>query len=133
MYKNILTFFLIFLAVHILWEQFIFADGLKGPHNFIRHSEKKNMNVSLFSYPVLFFKKYISSIDSNRCPMYPSCSTYSLLCLKKHGSIIGWFMTCDRLLHEPDEIFLSKLIHINENYYYYDPVENNDFWWCKSK
>jgi len=85
-----------------------------------------------FGLFISFFKKYISAIDGDRCPMYPTCSQYSLLCLKKHGVMIGWIMTCDRLLHEGDEIYDAPIIQVYDNLRYYDPVENNDFWWYHS-
>ncbi len=78
---------------------------------------------------VELYRKYISPIDGKECPMYPSCSRYSLLCFEKHGPFIGWVMTCDRLLHERDEMCEALLIRINGVERFYDPVENNDFWW----
>jgi len=61
--------------------------------------------------------------------MYPSCSEYSLLCLKKHGAFVGWVMSCDRLLHEANEMRLAPLIYVNGEARFHDPIENNDFWW----
>jgi hypothetical protein len=40
-------------------------------------------------------------------------------------------MTFDRLIHESDEIRQAPLVKIYGAYRYYDPVENNDFWWSK--
>jgi len=132
MFKSIkMMFFLI--GILLLSDQIVLGKGLNGPDDFSKKSQKNNFDLSLFSYPILFFKRYISIIDGNRCPMYPSCSTYALLCLKKHGALLGWLMAFDRLLHEPDEIFLSKLVCDKENCYSYDPVENNDFWWYKNR
>jgi putative component of membrane protein insertase Oxa1/YidC/SpoIIIJ protein YidD len=78
---------------------------------------------------VIVHRSYISPIDGKTCPMYPSCSKYSLLCFEKHGLFIGWVMTCDRLLHEPDETGKAAVICINGVERFYDPLENNDFWW----
>ena len=61
--------------------------------------------------------------------MHPSCSRYSIDCFEKHGLIIGWMMTCDRLFHEPDDMEQAPMILVNGHYKFYDPVENNDFWW----
>lgn len=75
-------------------------------------------------------RKYISPIDGKNCPMYPSCSRYSLQCLNKHGLFVGWVMTCDRLLRcGRDELRLSPEIVVNDELLCYDPLENNDFWW----
>lgn len=75
------------------------------------------------------YRNYLSPIDGKTCPMYPSCSKYSLLCFEKHGLFVGWVMTCDRLLHEADEIRQAPIIYVNGVQRSYDPIENNDFWW----
>ena len=74
-------------------------------------------------------RNYLSPVDGKTCPMYPSCSKYSLLCFKKHGLFIGWVMTCDRLLHEADEMGNAHVICINGVEGFHDPIGNNDFWW----
>lgn len=78
-----------------------------------------------------FFKNYISPVDGDRCPCYPTCSQYSLEAIRKHGTLVGVVMTFDRLIHESDEIRTAPLIKIYDSYRYFDPVENNDFWWDK--
>lgn len=78
---------------------------------------------------VKVYRSYISPIDGKTCPMYPSCSKYSLLCFEKHGFFVGWVMTCDRLLHEADEMRKAPVICINGVERFHDPLENNDFWW----
>jgi len=75
------------------------------------------------------YQKYISPVDGDRCPSYPSCSRYAQEVFQKKGVLMGFVMTFDRLLHEADEIKQAPLIRVNESYRYYDPVENNDFWW----
>lgn len=81
-------------------------------------------------YPVKLFRKYISPVDGNRCPMYPSCSKYCLEVSQKHGLLMGWIMSCDRLVRcGRDEIKLSPTVMVNDTRLSYDPVENNDFWW----
>jgi putative membrane protein insertion efficiency factor len=84
----------------------------------------------LAALPVRFYRKVISPVDSNRCAMTPTCSSYSVSAIKKHGALMGWIMTCDRLLRcGRDEVRLSKKSGISGRRYSYDPVENNDFWW----
>jgi putative membrane protein insertion efficiency factor len=78
---------------------------------------------------VKVYRKYISPIDGKECPMYPSCSEYSLRCFEKHGLFVGWVMTCDRLIHEADEIGKASIIYVNGKERLYDPLESNDFWW----
>jgi putative component of membrane protein insertase Oxa1/YidC/SpoIIIJ protein YidD len=83
--------------------------------------------------PIRLFQKFISRADGDRCPMHPSCSHYAQEAFKRHGSIIGWILTCDRLLRcGRDETRLSSPISINGNRYAYDPLSNNTFWWKKN-
>lgn len=81
-------------------------------------------------YPVKLFTKYISPVDGDRCPMYPSCSKYCLEASQKHGLFMGWIMTCDRLMRcGRDEVARSPGVLVNGVRHTYDPVINNDFWW----
>jgi putative membrane protein insertion efficiency factor len=80
-------------------------------------------------YPFKFYKDYISSIDGDRCPMYPTCSQYCMDAIDKHGSLFGWIMCSDRLMRcGRDETKLSGPVWINNEKRSYDPVSNNDFW-----
>jgi hypothetical protein len=89
---------------------------------------KGNPGVAIVS----LFRDYISPVDSDRCPSYPTCSSYSIKAFKKHGFIMGWLMTVDRLIHEgKDETKISPIIFVNGEKKIYDPLENNDFWWFK--
>lgn len=74
------------------------------------------------------FQKYISPVDGARCPMYPTCSAYSRQALRKHGPLLGIFLTVDRLLHESDPIEHNKPIVKWGTRRFYDPLSANDFW-----
>lgn len=89
--------------------------------------------VSLAAQKIVgFFKRHISVIDGDRCPMYPTCSQYSQDAFQKHGALIGWVMSCDRLLRcGRDELAVAPVIIIDGSRRCYDPVENNDFWWAR--
>jgi Putative membrane protein insertion efficiency factor len=81
---------------------------------------------------VSIFRDHVSAVDGDRCPSTPSCSSFSVQAFNKHGFIIGWLMTVDRLIHEgKDETPVSPLVYENGRLRIYDPVENNDFWWPK--
>ena len=80
---------------------------------------------------IRIFQKYISPVDGDRCPCYPTCSQYGVEAIRKHGALVGTVMTIDRLIHESDEIRRVPVIRIYGSYRYYDPVENNDFWWSR--
>lgn len=73
-----------------------------------------------------FFANHISPVDGNRCPCNPSCSAYSAEAFRKHGFLMGWFMTVDRLIREGDE---GRFSSIDRQGRILDPVERNDFWW----
>jgi len=73
---------------------------------------------------------HLSAVRSGECPMYPSDSEYSLQSLQKHGILVGWIMTMDRLMRcGRDETRLSPGVFINGKRKAYDPVGKNDFWW----
>ncbi len=78
-----------------------------------------------------FFIRYISPVDGERCPCYPTCSDYARRAIRKHGLAMGFVMAFDRLIHEADEIHRVPQVPIFGIPRYYDPVENNDFWWYR--
>jgi putative component of membrane protein insertase Oxa1/YidC/SpoIIIJ protein YidD len=76
-----------------------------------------------------FYKKFISRVDGDRCPMYPSCTAYSKQAFQKHGLFMGWIMTSDRLLRcGRDEVHHAPQVWVNGQKRTYDPLTNNDFW-----
>ncbi|MCP4351241.1 MAG: membrane protein insertion efficiency factor YidD [Desulfobacterales bacterium] len=82
-------------------------------------------NVNPLSSMVRFYRgplNHLSAVRHGECPMSPSCSEYSLQCFQKFGPIIGWTMTCDRLMRCGQRLF------IDGKWQYYDPVEENIFW-----
>ena len=80
-----------------------------------------------------FFKKHISAVDGDRCPSEPTCSSYSVQAFKKHGLVMGWLMTVDRLIHEADEWNFSPVKSRGGKGKIIDPVENNDYWWYENE
>lgn len=71
----------------------------------------------------------VSAVDGDRCQMTPTCSAYSIQVMEKHGFIIGFVMTADRLIHESDEMYLAPLVQSGTESRFFDPVSHNDFWW----
>ena len=47
---------------------------------------------------IKFYKFFISPLLGSNCRFYPSCSSYSLEALQRHGAIIGSYLTLRRLL-----------------------------------
>jgi len=129
---------LIFLVIFGFFPTPGRASSLKGPWEWNKPQQAFRTHADQSSNPLRFMvelhRNYISPIDGKNCPMYPSCSSYSLQCLEKHGLFIGWVMTCDRLLRcGRDELRLSPEIVVNDELRCYDPLENNDFWWWKKQ
>ena len=79
---------------------------------------------------IKFYQEHLSAADGDRCPMYPSCSTYASQAIEKHGPVLGWVMACDRIVRcGRDEVDLSKTINASGRKFVFDPVASNDFWW----
>ena len=94
------------------------------------HRKQGDAAPNPFRFLVEVYRENISPIDGKDCPMYPSCSEYSIQSFKKHGFFLGWAMTCDRLFRcGRDELRLSPQIIMNGVRRWYDPLESNDFWW----
>lgn len=86
---------------------------------------------NLLIQAIRLYQQYVSPVIGDRCQMYPSCSSYAIDAIKKHGCLIGSVMTSDRLIHETNETDHALLIEKEGDYGYYDPVSANDFWWYK--
>lgn len=84
-----------------------------------------------FIWLLRLYQKHITHVDGDRCPMYPTCSQYSVLAIRRHGPILGIIMSADRLMHEPDEREYVPLMKVGNRYRYIDPLDNNDFWWYR--
>lgn len=80
---------------------------------------------------IRFFKKYISPVDGPSCTFSPSCSTYGMNAIHKHGIGMGLSMTAERVMrdHHPQNPARYPLKEGQDNLFYLDPVESNDFWW----
>jgi hypothetical protein len=96
--------------------------------------EEPKDRANVGSWLVGFYRETVSRVDGDRCPSEPSCSEYSLQAFRKHGFLIGWVMTVDRLIHEgSEETKVSPVVFSQGKKKIYDPVENNDFWWYQSE
>ncbi|MDD5275520.1 MAG: membrane protein insertion efficiency factor YidD [Methylovulum sp.] len=47
---------------------------------------------------IKFYKYFISPLLGSNCRFYPSCSSYSLEALQRHGAVAGSYLTLKRLL-----------------------------------
>jgi len=87
------------------------------------------IQVEIASAPIRFYQRFLRHQWGWTCAYYPSCSDYALLAVRKHGALVGFLMTFDRLQHEADEGRVSPPIRIGGQIKVYDPLENNDYWW----
>jgi len=118
----------------------VWAAGLRGPWNeggrggaAAGWKDEQGREVStpqvVFDFYLYLFQRYISPADGPRCQMFPSCSTYARQALRRHGAWWGFFMAADRLLRDNwgvEEYYPLVLRH--GRWYFYDPLEANDFW-----
>jgi len=141
-YLKIVIFLLLFIFT------FSSAGNTEGLDSFtpwdfdrsIQCNENVSISYTLPSVSAYFLKQCVkvfvhsvSRVDGDRCPMYPTCSSYSLQAIEKHGFFLGIVMTADRLIHESNEMDYAPLIEAGDGVHYFDPLRNNDFWWYKDK
>jgi putative membrane protein insertion efficiency factor len=127
--KNSLTFIIIFYPLAALYGCAFAGQDVKIDDNPEVLHKVQGVEESAPLFPIKLYQDYISSVDGNRCPMYPTCSQYCIEALKKHGTFLGWFMCSDRLMRcGRDENKLSDPIWIDSKKRIFDPVSNNDFW-----
>ena len=85
------------------------------------------------AYPLIllirFYKVMISPAYAPSCTFAPSCSTYGLQALRKHGPILGSIMTAERIMrnHQIDTLHYPIIMRDGLPYQW-DPLEANDFW-----
>jgi putative membrane protein insertion efficiency factor len=123
-----------FVALFFFFTSVVYAAPFNGPWGQDSHQQNHRKQGEAAPNPLRFlvevYRKNISPIDGKDCPMYPSCSEYSIRSFKKHGFLVGWMMTVDRLFRcGRDELRLSPQVMVNGERRCYDPPENNDFWW----
>lgn len=128
--KTIIIRLLFIFTVYLFYGIAFAQENRVTEQRIIPPKENTEKQSTFFVYPLNFYKKYVSGADGDRCPMYPGCSSYCAEAFKKHGALMGWIMTCDRLLRcGRDELRLSAPILIDGETRCHDPVSNNDFWW----
>lgn len=73
---------------------------------------------------------HLAAVKDGGCPMHPNCSSYSLEAFAKYGPLMGWIMTCDRLMRcGRDECDLSPEIIVDGRWKTLDTLDHNDAWW----
>jgi hypothetical protein len=67
----------------------------------------------------------VSRVDGDRCPSYPSCSSYALEAVGVHGPVLGCVLTAGRLVGEADEAAFAPRILIDGKWKVYAPVADD--------
>ncbi|RTZ95988.1 MAG: hypothetical protein DSY90_11890 [Deltaproteobacteria bacterium] len=103
------------------------VENLKTPENSGRSSSAV---LGFYRGPL----NHLQGVRRGECPMYPSCSEFARQAIARHGLIMGWIMATDRLMRcGRDETRLAPKIEINDRIKYFDPVDDNDFWWTEKQ
>ena len=103
------------------------GPALAGPPQSVPSTQREAAPV--MAAPIRLFQKYLSGADGHRCPMTPSCSSYAIQAMQRHGAIKGWIMASDRLMRcGRDELKLSPSVMTRHGVRVRDSVQNNDFW-----
>ena len=95
-------------------------------------SKSPSIPVRVFDAYLRFFQTVISPVDGARSAMYPTGSAYARQAFAKHGALLGFILTAERLMHEGNERLVAPRIRKHGRWRIYDPVEANDRWWHKS-
>ena len=93
-----------------------------------RNYLETNINKTVFGSLVLFYSRVISPADGARSLSYPTGSTYGYQAIRQEGILIGILLIGDRLFHEADQHY-GAYIYLYGVKRYYDPIEDNVFWW----
>ncbi len=136
MNKRTLIWFpvLIILISHFAGNTQVFAQDLMRAPDF---QPQKKSSTPHFQTSVIklvlkgsigFYSNVISPADGPRSPSYPTGTSYGKQAIEKHGFVKGIVLIADRLIHESDVALGPKIILYGTTRYY-DPVENNTFWW----
>ncbi len=75
------------------------------------------------------YQQYLSRLNTRGCPMYPSCSAYTVEAVHRFGPLVGILLAADRLFHEGSEQRTAPLIRRHGRLLHLDPLSENTFWW----
>ncbi|MDD4737562.1 MAG: membrane protein insertion efficiency factor YidD [Kiritimatiellae bacterium] len=118
----------------VIFERFLPKNDQNAPKNDQNAQKNTGFSKKYGGLALNFYQNTLSVVVRSACPMEPSCSNYARDAVKKHGLGRGLLLIMDRLLRENSEGYYAPLVKTEtRGYKYYDPVENSDFWWKKSK
>lgn len=76
---------------------------------------------------VRFYQVAISPADGASCMLYPTCSGYAVQSLRKHGPVVGFVMTSERVMRNHTGDHYPGIFKFGR-WRNHDPVGANDFW-----
>ena len=89
----------------------------------------QNFLVKGVMWPLSFYATVLSRVDGDRCPSCPNCSLYSQQAFRRHGAVLGLWMTVDRLIHERTDIIQAQKARFSDGRLcVLDPLDGNDRW-----
>lgn len=71
------------------------------------------------------YRDFVSPVDGAKCPSFPTCSTYAVAAVNKHGPLGGAVLTAARLVSEADEAAFSRWVYIGGEPKVWYPVEES--------
>ena len=75
------------------------------------------------------YQLVLSNQDAATCPMFPSCSRFSLEAFARYGPLQGLLMTTDRFLRENGEAHVHyPSVQINGRVLFLDPPTERNLW-----
>jgi tetratricopeptide (TPR) repeat protein len=94
-------------------------DRLSGPGLKWRAAEEYGSGDNAL---LSFYQRWISPVKGgDLCPMHPSCSQYAKLLFQSQAGLPAYIGACERLLRCGRELYLYKMIEINERFRWHDP------------
>jgi len=78
-----------------------------------------------FSWSYQAYKRYVSPVRGQHCPLIPSCSQYAKMSFSKFGFFYGFIMMADRLTRCGHDLRHYNLVWHQGNPYYKDYVNCN--------
>lgn len=123
-FKNLIIAFLISIFFQ---SKVCFSDSMSSPlQDDIIVQKKEEREISFLKIPIIWsiqiYQRFISPINGRWCQMYPSCSRYGAIALKKHGLIKGSLIATDRIHRCGHDLSQYKRVIIDNKILYIDHI-----------
>ena len=104
--------------------------GLSTRSNYgeILRRPAEGLGISAFLGALSFWRKGLSPLDGQRGDLAPATSLYSVEAFKRHGVVLGFVLTAERLIHEPDVVGQVPWFEEGGRRFYLDSLSDNTWW-----